>query len=282
MMGSDAGDADSRPAREVSIAKAFALGRCEVTVAQFRQFVEASGYVTDAEKGDGCFSFDSRRLSPTVAANWRDPLPELLPREPDVSEFDQHPVSCVSKQDALAYIVWINNKLGLASNEVAEDATDRSAVSPLYRLPTEAEFEFAMRHGTGNEVHWTTEEQCQFVNSADESLLEVLLDEDISLACNDGHLITSPVGSYSADPFGLFDLFGNVEEWVEDCWHADYSGAPSDGSAWVSQCLDGDVSVLRGGSWLGGPEHLQAARRLGMGADTAHPHVGFRLARSLP
>jgi formylglycine-generating enzyme required for sulfatase activity len=160
----------------------------------------------------------------------------------------RRPVINVSWDDAQVYVTWLSKVTG-----------------ETYRLPSEAEWEYAARAGTTTQYWWgdntPTREQANF-----------------------GHNVgkTAEVGSYPANPWGLYDMNGNVWEWVEDCWHESYEGAPSDGSAWLEK--DGDDCsrrVLRGGSWDNGPVLLRSAGR-GWG-DTGVRDVtfGFRVARTL-
>ena len=135
-----------------------------------------------------------------------------------------------------------------------------------YRLLSESEWEYAARGGTRTRYWWgdaigRNRANCRGCGSRWD-------DEK-----------TSPVGSFSANPFGLYDVHGNVWEWVEDCWNGSYRGAPTDGSAWES----GDCArrELRGGSWFNDPQNLRSADRYG---DTARDRligVGFRVARTL-
>jgi formylglycine-generating enzyme required for sulfatase activity len=154
-------------------------------------------------------------------------------------------VVCVSWEDAKTYVEWLGKETG-----------------QLYRLPSEAEWEYACRAGTTTRYWWgddsPTPEQANFGMNVRR---------------------TTEVGFYPANPWGLHDMHGNVWEWVEDCWNDSYEGAPNDGSAWTS----GDCSrrVLRGGSWNYEPELLRSALRsvdLTGGRDN---YVGFRVARTL-
>jgi formylglycine-generating enzyme required for sulfatase activity len=99
-----------------------------------------------------------------------------------------------------------------------------------------------------------------------------------SSACNDGYANTSPAGHYAPNAFGLYDMFGNAWQWTADCWHVDYKGAPTDGSAWTTGC-QGSFHVVRGGSWNNDPKDLRAAAR--GGNVVAHINNGFRVARTL-
>ena len=153
------------------------------------------------------------------------------------------PVINVSWKDAKSYVAWLSREAGHE-----------------YRLLSEAEWEYAARAGTTTKYHWGYIFFSSRVNS-------------------DGRK-TVPVGSYAANGFGLHDMHGNVWEWVEDCWHDSYAGAPSDGRAWAS---GGDCSlrVLRGGSWINYPRILRAAYRYLDVVDFRVNKIGFRVARTL-
>ena len=153
------------------------------------------------------------------------------------------PVIGVTWHDAQAYVSWLRREIGEA-----------------YRLPTEAEWEYAARAGAETRTIWGNSVRRDQVNW-------------------DGDR-TRPVGSYAANGFGLNDMFGNVGEWVEDCWHDSYEGAPSDGSAWVDpECSS---RVFRGGAWASREaRNLGAANRWRREPDQSYAFVGFRIARSL-
>lgn len=152
------------------------------------------------------------------------------------------PVIGVTWHDAQAYVSWLRRETG-----------------EPFRLPSEAEWEYAARAGTETRTIWGNSVRRDQANW-------------------DGDR-TRPVGSYDANGFGLNDMFGNVAEWVEDCWHDSYLGAPADGSAWVDpEC---SYRVWRGGSWTS-PEarDLRASGRGGRGPDRSFANAGFRIARS--
>ena len=135
-----------------------------------------------------------------------------------------------------------------------------------YRLLTEAEWEYAARAGTTTAYYWGDE-----IGKANAN-------------CNGcgsqwDNRETSPVGSFKPNAFGLYDMSGNVLQWVEDCYHDNYDDAPTDGSAWTS----GDCSrrVVRGGSWYSDPQYLRSADRFGYATDFRSGDLGFRLARTL-
>jgi len=158
------------------------------------------------------------------------------------------PVINVSWNDTQQYISWLNRKTG-----------------KQYRLPTEAEWEYAARAGTTTAYYWSPDVGSNHAN------------------CNRcgsrwDNRETSPVGAFDPNRFGLYDMAGNVLQWTQDCYNDSYIGAPSDGSAWAS----GDCGrrVLRGGSWDLGPRDVRVAYRFRYGATFAYNLIGFRLART--
>ncbi len=173
----------------------------------------------------------------------------------------RRPVINVSWSDAVAYAEWLSDQTG-----------------ETYRLPSEAEWEYAARAGSERKYHFGDDESqlCRYGNHADTST-----DLDWrNTACSDGvGKRTATVGSYQPNAFGLHDVHGNVWEWVQDCWNENYRGAPTDGSAWQS----GDCSqrVVRGGSWLFRPGDLRAADRNWNASGDRYRYLGFRVARTL-
>ena len=261
-MGCDSEDCDDdeKPVHEVRIWNDFALGRYEVTVGEFRRFVEAAGYRTDAEKdgGRGCRTkeiMDRNEWGWTPGRSWRN-LEYALE--------DRQPVTCVSWNDAKAYVAWLTNETGAG-----------------YRLPSEAEWEYAVRVGTRTRYHFgdASERLCAYGNVADRTKLPNGNVWVNTAECEDGAVYPTAVGSYRPNAFGLYDMHGNVWEWVEDCWNGSYAGAPSDGVAWVS----GDCAkrVLRGGSWYDDPRNLRAAYRFRLTTGNRFNRNGFRVARTL-
>ena len=206
----------------------FATSRYEVTRGQFAAFVSATGY----DVSGGC------QWEP---GSWRD----------QDWQGDDHPVVCVNWHDAQAYVKWLREMTGHP-----------------YRLPSEAEWEYAIRARTKTRFHWgyRAPDLCRYENSGD---------------CDDGWERTAPVGSFKANRFGLYDMAGNVSEWVEDCWHENYEGAPQDGSAWTKGG-DCDRRVQRGGSWGSSlPRHRRSADRDESEVEFRYFRIGFRVARSL-
>ena len=203
--------------RRVTIPQPFAVGKYEVTVGQYAEFVGETGH--------------------NAGNSWRNP---------GFNQTTNHAVVYVSWNDAKAYVAWLSRKTG-----------------HTYRLLTEAEWEYAARAGTTTAYHFgntISSSQANFWPSGG----------------------TTSVGSYPANAFGLHDMHGNVWEWVEDCWHNDYTGAPTNGSAWTSGCDVDRWRVMRGGSWRSGdPQLLRSAYRGWFVASSRLDYYGFRVARTL-
>jgi formylglycine-generating enzyme required for sulfatase activity len=157
----------------------------------------------------------------------------------------RQPAIDVSWDDTVEYAKWLSEQTG-----------------KRYRLPTEAQWEFAARAGTETDYWWGNEMKSGMANC--------------------GRKQTSLVGSFQANPFGLYDTAGNVWEWVEDCWHQNYEGSPRDGSPWL-EANEGDCGrrVMRGGSWFSTPELSRASGRSWLNAVYRSYGIGFRLAQDL-
>jgi len=239
-----------RPQRPVTIARPFALGKFHVTRGEFAAFAGATGYVST-----GCHVFKDGKWEWEPSRSWRDP---------GFAQTDRHPVVCVSHEDAKRYAGWLRERTG-------KD----------YRLASETEWEYAARGGTATARYWGDgrDGACDYANGADQSFAEALnLDKGKVLQCRDGFVHTSPAGSFRANGFGLHDMLGNAWQWVEDCWHENYAGAPSDGSARLSG--DCRQRVLRGGSWGNVPGGLRSAARYGYTSVFRYDYNGFRVART--
>ena len=229
---------------------AFMLAAHEVTRGEYADFVAATGRMAS-----GCQIWDGRSVSLNDDAGWD---------SPGYLQDDAEPVACISWRDAEAYAAWLAAETGIG-----------------FRLPSEAEWEYAARAGTETPFFWgdRPHEGCGHANMADETA-EAEAGLVRTVGCTDGFAYTAPVGSLAPNPFGLHDMLGNVAEWVADCWHDDYIvSPPNDGSAWMSGDCTGRVA--RGGSWSAIGEHLRAAARTKGGPDTPNNLIGFRLARDL-
>ena len=221
MMGSPASEKGRRenegPRREVRIANKFAVGRYEVTFAEWDACVADGGCKGYKPKDEGW----GRGRRPVIYVSW---------------------------DHAKAYVDWLSRKTG-----------------KTYRFLTEAEWEYVVRAGTtttynvGDKI---TKQQAQFSEGSLGSAKQ-----------------TVPVGSFQPNVFGVYDVHGNVWEWVEDCYKNTYKGAPRDGSAWKSgNC---NFRVLRGGSWFGYPRVLRSANRIAGISGYRSYNVGFRVSRTL-
>jgi len=255
----DAGPAE-RPAHYVRFERGVAMSRTEVTVGEFRRFVDSTGYRSRAMRRGHSIVYDERsgNLVRRSGVDWRSDYVGA-PAKEDL------PVLHVSAKDAQAYADWLSQQ------------SDQR-----YRLPSEAEFEYALRAGSEGLFPWLG---LTPVASAG----NVTGRRDISpsgrnwrnafLGYGDGWWGPAPVGKFAANVFGLHDLAGNVSEWVADCWHDNYRRAPADGEAWVNPgCRN---RVMRGGSWLSAPAQVRSAWRLSVEADTTNARLGFRVVRDL-
>ncbi|MEX0734885.1 MAG: SUMF1/EgtB/PvdO family nonheme iron enzyme [Steroidobacteraceae bacterium] len=248
--------AAERDAVVIELPRAFGLGRHEVTRAQYRRFIADSGY----EPKPGCRVWDPAlsRFNEDVRRGWQDPATPAAPG-------DELPVSCVSFGDAQAYVQWLSGKTGAR-----------------YRLPSEAEWEYAARAGSRSLRPWgdESEDGCDHANTYD------LVSEAgyrlgwPNAGCRDGHADLAAVGQFSSNAFGLHDVIGNVKEWVQDCATASYVGRPRDARAW--EWLGGcGERVQRGGSWLTPPAESRSAFRVAAPAGEHAGDAGFRVALDL-
>jgi formylglycine-generating enzyme required for sulfatase activity len=264
MMGAADDDSDhnaaEQPRHKVDIDRGFAMSRSAITVGQFREFVRESGYVPDSVKRGGASVYDERSgaMHDDGEATWQDDYAGH-------PAADNLPVVNVSWNDARAYADWLGQRTG-----------------KTYRLPSEAEFAYALRGGTTTRYWWG--------NATPGSKVENLTgSKDRSPSgrrwnhafrdYGDGYWGPAPVMSFASNPFGLYDMGGNVSEWTADCWHDNYIHAPVDGSAWLNPGCG--VRVLRGGSWGSSPDQARSAWRQGADAGVRSGRVGFRVVREL-
>ena len=247
------------PQHPVAIPRPFAMGVYDVTVGEYRKFADATGRAAT----DGCRVYDPSFIEPQLVRvrgrDWR---------HPGFEQTDRNPVVCVTPDDASAYVAWLND-------HVRHGARGAAASGP-YRLPTEAEWEYAARAGTTTPYYWGATMRRSDANYGPD---EMRFAPTISGADRWGY--TSPVGSFPANPFGLFDMAGNVWNFTQDCWHPDYIGAPGDSSARIdAKCTE---RVVRGGSWLKPASGERSAKR-GEGTPVdlhGHQEMGFRVVRDI-
>jgi formylglycine-generating enzyme required for sulfatase activity len=247
-------DDNEGPQRRVRV-KPFALGKFELTVEQFAAFVAETQYDT----GSRCDVWQDGSFDERAGFSWR---------KPNFTQTGTHPAACLSWDDAKAYLAWLSAKTG-----------------KTYRLPTEAEWEYAARAGATTRFHFGDDDKdyCRYGNGVDATALaDVPAAKEKgwdALPCRDGHAWTAPVGSFAPNAFGLHDTHGNVFEWVEDCWNDSFKGAPVDGSAWVS----GDCTqrVQRGGAWGYPRTYLRIAVRGRQQQGYRYINAGVRVAREM-
>ena len=255
-MGYDGGIAEDRydgPVHRVTIHYAFALGRFEITTAQFRRFVAETGHETPND----CRIWTADGMRNTPGLSWRNPGYSRPP-------LDDEPVACITWPDAKAYVAWL-----------------RAKTSQPYRLPTEAEWEYVARDRNTHTFAWgeDPDEACAYANVYDESGRNPLR-PNTPVNCDDGFTMASPVGSFPPNSFGVYDIVGNVWEWVEDCYVAPYGDQPTDGRAFLLE--DGcNVRSVRGGCWSTQTQRLRPTFR-GRDEETLITQVfGLRIARDL-
>lgn len=246
MMGSASSDQEGqdyeKPRHELKVAQ-FALGKFEISKSQFSEFIDATGYKT----GDSCWTMEDGKGEMRNQRNWLNP---------GYLQENNHPVTCVSIDDAEAYIKWLNQKTG-----------------KHYRLPTEAEWEYAARAGTSATRYWGDEADnaCQYANVADLTLQRAGW-KMTPHKCEDDYVYTSPIGNYKPNAFGLFDMLGNVWEWT--C-----SFDSGYGSSEEEKCTDLlSRRIYRGGSWINVPDYVRSSSRYGYIPSGRFNNLGFRLA----
>ncbi|HMM67564.1 MAG TPA: SUMF1/EgtB/PvdO family nonheme iron enzyme [Dokdonella sp.] len=251
---------DEEPQRQVRITTGFAMGQTEVTVGQFREFVKAIGYRTEGQReGTGSvYDENTGRMNDRRGIDWqRDYKGDRAS--------DKLPVLNVSWNDANEYVAWLSQRTG-----------------KRYRLPSEAEFEYALRAGSQSRYWWGDGDPpkvlANVTGAGDRSPSKRSWGRAFD-NYSDGFWGPAPVKSYPPNPFGLYDMDGNLSEWVDDCWHDNYTRAPRDSTAWINPgCVR---RVIRGGSWGSSPEQVRSAYRLSVSADTRSARVGFRVVREL-
>jgi formylglycine-generating enzyme required for sulfatase activity len=238
----------------------FALGRSEVNVGEFADFERASKYVTDAEKLGTSAVYDetSGRIADRRGVTWRD---DYRGERAAVGL----PVIHVSWNDTQAFLAWLSQHTG-----------------KHYRLPSEAEFEYALRAGSAARYPWgdgnPDKPLGNFTGEGDRSPSKRSWSQAFP-RYSDGYWGPAPSRSFPANAFGLFDMEGNVSEWVDDCWHDNYVRAPRESNAWVNPGCE--RRVVRGGSWGSDPNQVRSAFRIAAAPDTRSARVGFRVARDL-
>jgi formylglycine-generating enzyme required for sulfatase activity len=245
------------PRLHISIAKAFALGRYEVTRGQYATFMAATGRPDPA----------SCAIAEIGAASWAQSTGKSW-RDAGYPQTDQHPAVCISYDDALAYTAWLSRKTGKS-----------------YRLASEAEWEYAARAGTSTAWSWGDNQElgCGKANLVSSGTIAWLGSPSYwqnKLVCLNNHANSTPVGSFEANAYGLHDMIGNAFEWIADCASTSHQGGPTDGSAYDQPgCTQ---RFLKGGAfhtpiWL----TRSAVRGNPLPQDVHMNTIGFRVARAL-
>lgn len=255
----EASDAE-RPSRYVRFDRGFAIARTEVTVGEFGRFVQISGHRPRAVRRGHSLVYDERggNFVRRSGVDWRH---DYLGRLAD----DAMPVLHVSAKDAEAYARWLSDSSG-----------------QRYRLPSEAEFEYAARGGAVGRYPWGDQPPRSgtgnLTGGGDRSPGGRNWGNAFA-GYRDGFWGPAPVGRFRANIFDIHDLEGNVSEWVADCWHDGYRRAPTQGEAWVnSGCR---IRVVRGGAWASSPAQTRAAWRSQAESDATNALTGFRVVRDL-
>jgi formylglycine-generating enzyme required for sulfatase activity len=248
---------DEGPQVKLSIDGPFAAGRYEVTRRQYEAFLRDTNHPV----AGNCMT--DRRKPGTWALD-----PETNIRDPGFVQAGDHPAACVSWNDAKAYVAWLNAKAGGG-----------------YRLLAEAEWEYLARAGTQTAYPWgpDIDRGCPHMNGYDRVILakkgNLYKGEAVPFAnCSDGYLNTSPVGAFAPNAFGVYDMIGNLAEWVEDCSTASYAALQPD-----ARHADGDCAkrMVRGGSWGTQPRQVRAAERLRYKPTDVDDSVGIRVAKDI-
>jgi formylglycine-generating enzyme required for sulfatase activity len=241
--GGEDGRSDSEgPQGRVTIVQPFAVGKFEVTRGEFETFARESGHAI----GDKCDIFDGDQWQERAARSFRNP---------GFAQDARHPAVCVNWEDASAFVGWLSRKTG-----------------KTYRLLSEAEWEYAARAGTTTPFWWGASISTNQANYRGNYTYG-------GGAKGEYRRKTVPVDSFAKNPWGLYNVHGNVMEWVQDCWNGNYNGAPSDGSAWTAG--DCGTRMMRGGSWIYAPSLLRSAYRTRNPPAIRTNDVGFRVARTL-
>jgi len=254
------GNKTERRQQDLIIRRPFALGKFEVTVEQFGAFIRETGYDTGAT----CFTYEDGKYEERTGRSWRNP---------GYPQHGSYPAACMNFDDAEAYVDWLSRKTGRA-----------------YRLPSEAEWNYTATSGAGLGMgqHYvfgnTANAMCAYAYWDDESTEHTdpkrkHLERQLVSACSDGNSYATPSGTYAANGFGLFDMNGNVWEWIEDCYNGSYHSPLLNGAA----NLSGDCSKrgVRGGSWNNIPWRFRAGNSGWSPASYRSKYFGFRVARAL-
>ncbi|HAS50935.1 MAG TPA: hypothetical protein DCS21_04045, partial [Gammaproteobacteria bacterium] len=254
-------DRDAEHQHWVKIGESFAIGQYEITVGEFRQFANATRYRTDAERNTGGLKGCYLAYYESSTGHYKYRYQENFNwKNPKFSQEENHPVVCISWGDAVAYAAWLSEQTG-----------------STYRLPTEAEWEYAARAKTTTARYWGNDpdQACLYANVADLTIRQEFSNWDIH-NCTDRSVYTMPVGMLQPNRWKLYDMLGNVWEWTCSAYDKNYSGAEK-------QCVpshnwDSD-RVARGGAWSDSPLGVRSAKRFNTTPMYRSGGRGFRVVR---
>lgn len=240
----------------ITLPRPFAMSRHEVTRGEFARFVRETGH----EVALGCqvWAPSLTRYADDGRRDWRTPGVPATP-------LDEHPVTCIAWADAQAYVAWLSRQ-----------------TRQRYRLPSEAEWEYAARAGSASSRPWGSQaaDGCGQANTYDLTAQASYALGWPAAACRDGHADLARVGQLAANAFGLFDMIGNAWEWTEDCATGSRIGRPTGPEAWT--WLGGcEERVIRGGSWLSPPSRSRSGHHASAPAGLRADYLGFRVARDV-
>ena len=240
------------PRHQVIFSKPFALAKLDITRAEFAAFAHPSGF----QPRPGCLTVIGNNWTPQPQATWEDP---------GYPQTDNDPVVCMNELEIGAYLGWLRRTTGKE-----------------YRLPSEAEWEYAERAGTNTAFYWGDDpkDACAYENVGDEDY-GAKYGVKTPVPCHDGFSDLAPAGSFKPNPFGLYDMAGNVFVLTADCWNETYAGAPSDGSAWMT----GDCTRHPARKAAFGNPHawmFRSANRQAEGNNAKRNRFSFHVALSLP
>ncbi|SFN40840.1 Formylglycine-generating enzyme, required for sulfatase activity, contains SUMF1/FGE domain [Chryseobacterium oleae] len=247
------------PRHQVKIGKSFAISKTEVTVDQYAEFVRE----TNRKEAKGALGFTGQpQISDPEFPMYHENLSWRNPGFPQKGDF---PVTCVTRKDAEDYAAWLSSKTGAK-----------------YRLPTEAEWEYAAKAGSNTAFFWgdNVNDACGYAAVYDESTDAATGYQFIKVNCNDGAAYTASVGSFKPNNWGLYDVTGNAREFVADAWEDSYNTGPYNElprTLGVSQ-----FPVLRGGGWDYMPQNIRTSYRSAYYSWLIRSNMwGFRLVREL-
>jgi formylglycine-generating enzyme required for sulfatase activity len=231
------------PQHSVTIKSAFAVGRFAITRNEFEVFIKDGG----RKPWDGCSLTVQNQLKSDSTASFR---------WPGFAQSETDPVVCINWEEAKAYAAWLSKRTG-----------------KTYRLLSEAEREYVTRAGTSTPFWWGSAIYPEMANYNGNEVYAGGGQKGVR------QQKTMPVHSFKPNPWGVYQVHGNVYEWVEDCWNFNYTQAPTDGSPWtVGNCAN---RVLRGGCWDCPPHTLRSANRFRLGFGVHYNFAGFRVARTI-